>query len=212
VSQREQWYKVLRGFSEKIDLSLDEEQIDQLIHYLDLLIKWNKAFNLTSVRDPDNMLYRHLIDSLSVAPCIKGNNIADVGTGPGLPGIPLSIIYPEKHFTLMDSNGKKTRFLTQCVLELNLQNVQVENLRVEAFKPSVLFDQVVSRAFSALVNMTNWCEHLLSRTGEFVAMKGQYPHQEIEDLPAHIKVKKIQALELPGNEGERHLVLLEFVN
>ncbi len=206
--QSEEYRSRLVDGANQLGVSLIEPQSSQLLSYLTLLNKWNKAYNLTAVRNPEEMLTRHLIDSLSIVPWVKGENIIDVGTGPGLPGIPLAILFPETRFTLLDSNGKKTRFLTQCKLEMGLGNVTVVHGRVEEFKPQQPFDQVISRAFSAIENMVGWCSHLVDDRGQFLAMKGVFPEEELTSLPDGYKVEQSHSLEVPGSDGERHLIII----
>jgi 16S rRNA (guanine527-N7)-methyltransferase len=189
-----------------IGLALTSEQRDRLSAYLALLTRWNKAFNLTAVRDPGEMVTRHILDSLTVAPHLWGESVCDVGTGAGLPGIPLAVTYPEKHFTLLDSNGKKTRFLVQAVADLGMRNVNVVNSRAEQFHPAEPFATVVTRAFSSLADMLASTRHLLAPDGRFLAMKGTYPHEELAALPAGFKVESVIELHVPGLAGERHLV------
>lgn len=191
-----------------LGLTLTNQQVDLLLAYLELLCKWNKAYNLTAVRNPDEMLSRHLLDSLSVVPYITADKVLDVGTGPGLPGIPLAICYPEKQFTLLDSNGKKTRFLTQCKLELGLPNITIVHGRAEQHQPTEGYHQIVSRAFSALSNIIEWCEHLLTQEGHFVAMKGIFPEEEIAAMPEPFSVIESHQLDVPGCDGQRHLVIV----
>ncbi len=193
----------------RLGLSLSEHQLQQLLDYLGLLGKWNRAYNLTAVRDPAEMVSRHLLDSLSVVPFATGRRVIDVGTGPGLPGIPLAICYPQHAFTLLDSNGKKTRFLTQARMELGLQNVTVVNGRVEAHQPAEPYDQVISRAFSALQDMLAWTAHLCRPEGEFLAMKGLYPDDEVAALDPAFQVTASHALAVPGSEGQRHLLIIK---
>lgn len=191
----------------KLGLELNDHQIDQLISYLNLLIKWNKAYNLTAVRDPLEMVNRHLIDSLSIVPYIKGKRIIDVGSGPGLPGIPMAICYPELPVTTLDSNGKKTRFQLQVKTELSLENLTVVNDRVEncEFEP---FDQVISRAFASIEDMIKWTHQLCSKEGVFLAMKGLYPEDELSALPDGFELKTCHRLQVPETDGERHLLVL----
>jgi 16S rRNA (guanine527-N7)-methyltransferase len=191
-----------------IGIEISEFQVEQLIKYIELLIKWNKAYNLTAIRDPREMLNRHLIDSLSIAPFIKGENILDVGTGPGLPGIPMAILYPDIQFLLLDSNGKKTRFLTQCKITLGLQNIQVFNGRVEEADIDIKFDQIVSRAFTSLGNMVNLCAHLLAEKGQFMAMKGLASETEAKEIPTSYLIKESIPLTVPGCEEQRHLIII----
>ena len=190
-----------------LDLDISEQQIDLLINYLHLLIKWNKAYNLTAVRKPLDMVNRHLLDSLSIVPYIQGKRIIDVGSGPGLPGIPLAICYPELSVTTLDSNGKKTRFQQQVKTELALENLTIINDRVEncQFEP---FDQVISRAFASIEDMINWTHQLCKKEGVFLAMKGLYPEDELSALPDGFELKTCHRLQVPETEGERHLLVL----
>jgi 16S rRNA (guanine527-N7)-methyltransferase len=192
----------------QLDLSLSEKVIEQLMAYLTLLNKWNKAYNLTAVRDPFEMVSRHLLDSLSIARFIKGQHLIDVGTGGGLPGVVLAIINPERKIDLLDSNGKKTRFLFQVKTELGLDNVTVHHCRVEQHQPDKLYDGVLSRAFATLADMVNGSQHLLTHNGRFYAMKGVYPDQELSELEKHYKVESTHALNVPFENGQRHLIEL----
>lgn len=190
-------------------ISLTEHQKNQLIAYVDMLHKWNKAYNLTSVRDPNEMLVRHILDSIVVAPHLQGERFIDVGTGPGLPGIPLSIVRPESHFTLLDSLGKRVRFLRQVQHELKLENITPVQSRVEEFPSEPPFDGVISRAFASLDDMLSWCCHLPGENGRFYALKGQLPEEEIASLPAAFSVESVVKLRVPQLEGERHLVVIK---
>ncbi|MEB4677014.1 16S rRNA (guanine(527)-N(7))-methyltransferase RsmG [Enterobacteriaceae bacterium G50] len=189
-------------------ISLTDHQKNQLVAYVDMLNKWNKAYNLTSVRDPNEMLIRHILDSIVVAPHLQGQRFIDVGTGPGLPGIPLSIVRPESHFTLLDSLGKRVRFLRQVQHELKLENIAPVQSRVEEFPAEPPFDGVISRAFASLTDMVSWCKHLPAENGRFYALKGQRPDDEISLLPAEFSVENIVELHVPHLEGERHLVII----
>lgn len=197
---------LLRSGAEAQSINLTDEQITLLLNYLQLLHKWNKAYNLTAIRNPEQMLPLHLLDSLSIIPFVQGEDILDVGTGPGLPGIPLAIFYPERKFTLMDSNGKKTRFLFQVKNELGLNNVAEIQSRVEAYQPEQSFDAITSRAFTSLSDMVEKTSHLLKKNGRFYAMKGQYPHQELREMPKHYNVVASHPLQVPSVNGERHLI------
>ncbi|SIO95480.1 16S rRNA (guanine(527)-N(7))-methyltransferase RsmG [Vibrio spartinae] len=191
------------------DLTVSEHQMTLLLGYVERLNKWNKAYNLTSVRDPEDMLVKHIMDSIVVSPHLPGNHFIDVGTGPGLPGIPLAIMNPDKCFTLLDSLGKRIRFIKQVVYELNIHNVIPVQSRVEDFQPEDKFDGVLSRAFASMVDMVNWCHHLPKADGGvFLALKGQLPHDEIDSLPEWCFVTDTQSLAVPELEGERHLVIL----
>ncbi|BEH16532.1 16S rRNA (guanine(527)-N(7))-methyltransferase RsmG [Marinobacter shengliensis] len=203
-----QWPGQLSDGLAAMNLSLSESQQQQLLAFLALLNKWNKAYNLTAVRDEQVMVSRQLLDSLSILPWITTDHLLDVGAGGGLPGIPLAIVFPEKRFTLLDSNGKKTRFLNQCVLELGLSNVEVIHGRAEDCQPDQPFTQISSRAFTALENLVTWCGQLLSSEGEFLAMKGQYPDDEVAALPAGWQVESSHSLKVPGADGERHLLIV----
>lgn len=189
-------------------ISLSDHQQQQLVAYVELLHKWNKAYNLTSVRDPNEMLVRHILDSIIVAPHLKGERFIDVGTGPGLPGIPLSVVLPEVQFTLLDSLGKRVRFLRQVQHELKLENVIPVQSRVEEFAEGP-FDGVISRAFASLTDMVNWCHHLPGNNGRFYALKGVLPEDEIAQLPAQFTVENIVKLQVPQLDGERHLVTIK---
>ncbi len=194
-------------------LSVTEQQKDQLIGYVELLYKWNKAYNLTSVRVPSEMLVKHIMDSIVVSPHLDGDSMIDVGTGPGLPGIPLAIMNPDKSFTLLDSLGKRIRFIKQVVHELHISNVTAVQSRVEDFQPEEKFDIVLSRAFASMADMVNWCHHLpKEQSGHFLALKGLYPTDEISLLPEWCSVTDIKALNVPELEGERHLVILSRTN
>ncbi|WJY15080.1 16S rRNA (guanine(527)-N(7))-methyltransferase RsmG [Pectobacteriaceae bacterium CE90] len=200
----------LNSLLDTAGISLTDQQKNKLIQYVDLLHKWNKAYNLTSVRDPEQMLIRHIMDSLVIEKHLQGQNFIDVGTGPGLPGIPLAIIRPYSHFTLLDSLGKRVRFLRQAQHELHLDNIEPVQSRVEDFSAAPSFDGVISRAFASLKDMVNWCDHLPSRPeGRFYALKGTVPQDELDALPEGIIPEIIIPLFVPELVGERHLVILK---
>ncbi len=203
------WAGQLKAGLDALALELDAGQQEQLLAFLGLLAKWNQAYNLTAVREPGEMVSRQLLDSLSVLPWVQADHLLDVGAGGGLPGIPLAIALPQRRFTLLDSNSKKTRFLTQCVLELKLANVEVIHGRAEACEPGVQYRQISSRAFTALANLVHWCGHLLAEDGEFLAMKGQFPDDEVAALPAGWRVRAHHPLQVPGCTGERHLLIID---
>lgn len=190
-------------------ISLTDHQKTQLVAYVDMLHKWNKAYNLTSVRDPAEMVVRHILDSIVVAPYLQGQRFIDVGTGPGLPGIPLAIVLPDAHFTLLDSLGKRVRFLRQVQHELKLENITPVQSRVEAYPSEPPFDGVISRAFASLNDMVSWCHHLPGDKGRFYALKGQLPEDEIASLPDDFSVESVEKLRVPQLEGERHLVIIK---
>ncbi len=179
---------------------------ERLLGYLELMIKWNRAYNLTAVRDPQQMVVKHLLDSLAIAPHLVGDRLIDVGTGGGLPGVPMAILFPEREFHLLDSNGKKTRFLFQVKTALGLDNMTVHQARVEAFRPDAGFDAVLSRAFASIEDMVNGCRHLLVEGGHFLAMKGAFPGDELEAVAAACIVQHVHQLEVPGLDEQRHLV------
>ncbi len=202
---------------EQLAISVTTEQKTLLLDYLMLLVKWNKAYNLTSIRNPQQMVIRHLLDSLVLVPAFfdeeiigkTGNsNFLDVGTGAGIPGLPLSIMFPEKQFTLLDSNGKKTRFLTQVKIELARQNVEVAKSRIESFAPKQKIDTIFCRAFSSLPDFVGGVEHLMTENTRLLAMKGVIPEEELKMLPSKINVEKIVPLDVPGLDEERHLIVL----
>jgi 16S rRNA (guanine527-N7)-methyltransferase len=155
------------------------------------------------------MLVRHILDSIVVAPHLQGERFIDVGTGPGLPGIPLSIVRPDAHFTLLDSLGKRVRFLRQVQHELKLENITPVQSRVEDFPSEPPFDGVISRAFASLNDMVTWCHHLPGQNGRFYALKGQLPEDEIASLPAEFSVESVEKLRVPQLDGERHLVVIK---
>ncbi|MCL9777010.1 16S rRNA (guanine(527)-N(7))-methyltransferase RsmG [Vibrio methylphosphonaticus] len=190
-------------------LQVSDNKKKQLVGYVELLHKWNKAYNLTSVRQPEDMLVKHILDSIVVGEHIAGERFIDVGTGPGLPGIPLAIMHPNKTFVLLDSLGKRIRFIKQVVHELGIENVTAVQSRVEEFDPEGGFDGVLSRAFASMTDMVNWCKHLPKEsTGRFYALKGQVHEQEVSDLPEWCSVTDIKPLQVPELEGDRHLVIL----
>ncbi|MDZ7922816.1 MAG: 16S rRNA (guanine(527)-N(7))-methyltransferase RsmG [Marinagarivorans sp.] len=193
----------------QLGLDVTPAQVDLLMGYLALFVKWSKAYNLTAILKPKAMVTLHLLDSLAVAPHFEGQNVLDVGTGAGLPGIPLAILFPDTQFTLLDSAGKKIRFLFQVINELGLKNVQVQNLRVETFKPVDKFDVVISRAFASIADFVACTGHLLTENGQFWAMKGQNPVDELSQLKKHYIVASFQPLRVPGLDAERCLIRLQ---
>lgn len=201
---------MLKNGVQELQLDISDEQIAKMIAYLALLSKWNSVYNLTSIRDPKEMVKQHLLDSLSAAPAFKdAKNVLDVGAGGGLPGMMLAIAYPDIKISMVDTVSKKTAFLTQAKTELGLKNVTVHTGRVEALQVKDKFDVITSRAFSELCNFINWSGHLLADGGQFIAMKGVAPNQEIERLPDSWQVEKMQALAVPGLQAERHLVFIK---
>lgn len=191
----------------QLDLSPDIQ--NQLLEYLKLLQQWNKVVNLTAIHDFRDMVMLHVLDSLSISRFLHGERIVDVGTGAGLPGIPLALIHPEKVFVLLDSNNKKTRFLNQVVIDLKIKNIHVVHSRAEDFHPDKCFDSIVSRAFASLKDMLSATAHLICADGQFLAMKGQYPELEIQEVPDAFRVLRVHALRINGLNAERHLVCIE---
>jgi len=213
--------EILRAGLEEMGISLTQRQRLQLLEYLELLQKWNKTFNLSGVKDPSAMVSRHLLDSLTLCAFMptaatpdadadqRRRTIIDVGTGSGLPGIPLAICFPEFDFILLDSNGKKTRFVFQAKVALGLDNVSVENCRIEHYQSPTQIDIVISRAFSSLAEMVNKTRHLQQPQAinmRWLAMKGLSPTAEIAALPAGIQVQKALRVHIPGDPGERHII------
>ncbi len=194
----------------EMDHPLDRQTEVQLIQYIDLIAQWNRVYNLSSIRDVDTMVTRHLLDSLSISKYIKGKTILDVGTGAGLPGIPLAIAMPDRQFVLLDSNQKKMRFLQQTCYQMRLRNVRVVNQRVEEFKVDPLFDSVISRAFSTLRDFITQSQHLVKPNGQMLAMKGVYPLTELQEVAAPFKLVEVYPLKVPQLNAERHLVELSY--
>ncbi len=179
-----------------------------LLRYLALLHRWNGTYNLTAIRDPQEMVTRHLLDSLAMQPHVSDGSLADLGTGPGLPGIPLAIACPGLQVTLVESNGKKARFMREAVRQLGLANARVAESRAEALDEAASFDQLTARAMDTLEGIIRVGGHLLRPGGTLLAMKGVYPHEEIAALPAGWQVQAVTPLQVPGLQGERHLVVV----
>ena len=190
-------------------LGLDAGAAPALLHYLQQLERWNAVYNLTAVRDINEMVTRHVLDSLAVQPYLHGQRILDAGSGAGLPGIPLALINPQRQFCLLDSNAKKTRFLTQMKIELALENISIASCRIEQHRPNERYGTVISRAFASLSEFAESARPLCAPNGRLLAMKGAYPKQELELLPEAFKVINIHQLDIPGLDAERHLVHVE---
>lgn len=201
--------RALQHHLEQLGQVLTESQQEALFDHLTLLQKWNKAYNLTAIEDPDEMFILHLQDSLAVAPYIQGERIIDIGTGAGFPGIPLAILFPEKQWTLLDSNGKKTRFLIQVKAQLGLHNVEVVQARCEAFQADPCHDIILTRAFSSLQNMLEKTQHLCCNDGSFLAMKGTFPEQEVQESKSSYPSIDIIQLNVPDLKAERHLAIIK---
>jgi 16S rRNA (guanine527-N7)-methyltransferase len=191
-----------------LGVSVDAAAQDKLLAYLALLEKWNRVYNLTAIREPDRMLSHHVLDSLAVVPHIGGGAIADVGSGAGLPGIPLALARADWAITLIESNHKKSAFLKQAAIELALANVDVREERVENVEPAASYDVVISRAFSDLAEFATLAGRLCARNGVLAAMKGVYPYEELAAVPGSYRVEKVVPLKVPGLSAERHLVIL----
>ena len=201
-----------KGISLLLEQGLEQFNLQSiatpLFNYLLLLNKWNEAYNLTAVRDLESMVSKHLLDSLAIVPWIKGKRILDVGTGAGLPGIPLAIAKPELQFVLLDSNGKKTRFLKEVKRQLHLNNVEIVQFRAENYHPEQGFDTVISRAFSSLEQMIYWTQHLIADQGIWLAMKGRCPDSELEVLQQKYQIIRY---DVTGIEGERCCILIDHL-
>ncbi|AJQ92078.1 16S rRNA (guanine(527)-N(7))-methyltransferase RsmG [Gynuella sunshinyii] len=195
----------------QLGIDINDRQIEQLLHYHQLLVKWNKAYNLTAVRDAEDMIDRHLIDSLAILPFIQYDDILDVGSGGGLPGLVIAIMNPDIRVTVLDSNGKKTRFCTQVKLELQLSNVTVVHTRLENYCPAQPHACITSRAFASLRDMVELSAGCGTSATVYLAMKGQYPEAELAELPATVELLNVKELLVPGADGERHLVTLNRV-
>ena len=202
-------HRVLADGIAALGLGLAPAQITRLDAFLDLLEKWNRVYNLTAIRDRRQMVTHHLLDSLAIVPHVAGPAVLDVGSGGGLPGIPLAIARPELAVTLLDSNHKKAAFLNQAVAELRLDNVRVAAARIEEWSTTQRFETIVSRAFSDLGEFVTLAVPRLAPGGRFAAMKGVHPFDEIERLPAAYAVTEVVRLHVPGLDAERHLVLIE---
>ena len=206
---REKLSEVLNDGIEAMDLPLWAAQREQLMDYLALMAKWNGVYNLTSLRDPMQMVTHHLLDSLAAVSAFEGaQNVLDVGAGGGLPGIVLAIARPDMQVSLIDTVHKKTAFLTQVKAELSLKNVTVYTMKVQELKAGP-FDVITSRAFADLSDFVNWSGHLLAEGGRFIALKGTAPADEQERLPGEWKIQELRPIKVPKVEAERHLVFIE---
>ena len=191
---------------EQLKLPGCQIKIEQMLEYVDLMAHWSRAYNLTGVKTCSEMISTHVLDSLTLTPHLEGERFLDVGSGAGLPGMPLAIMQPDRHFTLLDSNGKKTRFLFTVRTKLGLQNVQEVNERVEKYLPEKHFDMILSRAFSKLPRMLESCKHLGDRKTIFLAMKGRSIRGEVDSIPEGYEVLSIKKTSTPGVDRERHLI------
>jgi 16S rRNA (guanine527-N7)-methyltransferase len=195
------------GLAQLPGQALDAAQVAQLLAYLDQLARWNRTYNLTAVRDPAEMVTRHILDSLTVLPWIPGGRLLDAGTGAGLPGIPLAIALPELRVTLLDSAGKKVRFLRHVCRELPLGNAEPLQARLETYAAEAPYDAIVSRAFASLAAFASAARHLAG-AAPLLAMKGRYPEEELAALPDWVRLQSVEALAVPGLQEQRHLVIM----
>ncbi len=192
--------------AEQLGVRLSGEQADHLFGLLDALDDWNQRMNLTAIREREAQVSKHLLDSLSVHPYLRGTRIADIGTGAGFPGLPLALVNPEREFTLLDSTAKKLRFVEHAAIQMSLTNVTTVHARAEDYKPKERFDSILSRAVGPIENFVNWCGHLCVSGGRLLAMKGRFPEAELEALPNGWKVAEVHRLVIPTLDEERHLV------
>ena len=199
----------LTSGASQLGIALDNATAEKLLAYLDLLYKWNRAYNLTAIRDEKAAIPLQLLDSLSILPFIGEGPLLDIGSGGGLPGIPIAICHPGQEITLLDSNGKKTRFLNQARLELGLGNVQVIHERIENWHPGTLPKIITSRAFASLAQILDWCRHLVTPETRLVAMKGQYPQQELDKIREQNLGIEVREVAIPDIDARRHIVIID---
>ena len=205
---RESEQELLTAGAHDIGIALDSSGAETLLQLVDELQAGNAQFNLTAIRDRLGLLRKHVLDSLTLQPYLRGSRIADIGTGAGFPGMPLAIVNPKRRFTLVEATGKKARFVEQTALRLGVDNVQVEHARAESYRPFELFDTVVARALSSLADFAAYAGHLCAPDGRLLAMKGKRPDEEISALPRSFRVLAVHRLKVPGLDDERHLVEL----
>ena len=199
----------LSGALRAMQLNLDAPQEARLLDYLALIGKWNRTYNLTAIHEPERMLTHHLLDSLAILPMLASGPLLDVGSGAGLPGIPVAIARPEHNVVLLDSSQKRCGFMQQAAIELKLHNIDVVHARAEDYRPAAKFPQIVSRAFSDLGEFVKVTRHLLTDGGEWLAMKGLSPDEEIAQLKG-ARIKRDEKLSVPGLDAERHLIIMEM--
>jgi 16S rRNA (guanine527-N7)-methyltransferase len=205
---RDEELAMLAGGAKELGIDLSAERAESLLRLVDELESGNAQFNLTAIRDRPGMLHKHVLDSLSVQPYLRGERMADVGTGAGFPGLALALVNPERHFTLIEATGKKARFVEQTAARLGLSNTLVANVRAESYRPFELFDTVMARALSSLADFVAYAGHLCAPGGRLLAMKGKRPDEEISSLPRSFRVLAVHRLKVPGMPDERHLVEL----
>ncbi len=200
--------ELLYKYLPELGLTADARLVSALADFLRLLDKWNQAFNLTSIRDPADMVVLHALDSLSARPFLQGERVLDVGCGAGLPGIPLALVEPGRSFTLLDSGLKKVRFVRQAIGELRISNACAVQVRVEDYAPVQLFDTVISRAFAALPDFVRTAGRLVAPGGRLLAMKGRLPADELQAVPAGWLAEEVAAVQVPGLDAERHMIVV----
>lgn len=200
---------ILEAGAAELGLALDARQVAQLLTLIRELLDWSARFNLTAIREPEDIVRKHLLDSLTVLPHLDGERIADVGSGAGFPGLPLAIADPDRQFTLIEATGKKVRFIEHAVAEIGLTNVAVVHARAESFKPPVRFDAAIARALASLADFIRVAGHLCVPDGRLFAMKGQVPSAELSALPRGWRALETRALHVPGLDAARHLVILQ---
>ena len=208
---REAEHELLTAGARDLGIALDASRCETLLSLVDELELGNAQFNLTAIRDRSSMLYKHVLDSLSLQPYLRGSRVADIGTGAGFPGLPLAIVDPQRRFTLVEATGKKARFAEQTAQRLSVENVQVVHARAENYRPFELFDTVMARALSSLADFAAYAGHLCAPDGRLLAMKGKRPDEEISALPKSFRVLAVHRLKVPGLDDERHLVELSPV-
>ncbi len=194
--------------AQTLGLSLDTEVRERLMTYLEIMGRWNRVFNLTAIRDPEEMVTRHVLDSLAVLPHLPAGTVVDVGSGAGLPGIPLALVEPKRRLTLLDRSHKRIDFLTEVTAQLGLPDVALVCQRVEDYKPAAPYNVVIARAFASLHDIVTATDHLLAPNGVVVAMKGAFPTEEVAAISAPYRVAAAHVLHVPGLEAKRHLVVL----
>jgi 16S rRNA (guanine527-N7)-methyltransferase len=207
--ERNQLQTQLEGGAAQLSVELGPEQVEKLLDFLGLLKKWNRSYNLTAVDNPPDMVERHLLDSLALVPHISGTSLLDIGTGAGLPGIPLAIALPHLRVVMLDSAGKKVRFINHVIRELGLGSATTEHTRIESYLPDICPDTITARAVAALPKMIGWCDRLMGPETRLLAMKGRYPEQELLALPAGFMVDKVIAMAIPGGSADRHLAVVK---
>ncbi|VAW79406.1 16S rRNA (guanine(527)-N(7))-methyltransferase [hydrothermal vent metagenome] len=200
----------IRSGCRHLAIEPDDTVLDQWVAFIELLVKWNKSYNLTAVRDPAEMVPRHLLDSLALVAFMVPGRLLDVGTGAGLPGLPLAMLFPERSFTLLDSNAKKLRFIRQVVAELGLKNVEVVHQRMQEYRPAQAFDMVTSRAVANLEVLYRQAIHLLAPGGRMLFMKGTLPEGEMDGFTLGRDRLHIERLQVPGLDAQRHLLWFEL--